>query len=78
MTNLVNTLRDEVVLDESICFIDASVAFAKESDGEIRLNKRGNGMKIMAIVDRHWLPLAVGTHAANHHEVTLLQLSIDF
>lgn len=32
----------------------------------------------MAIVDRHGLPLSVSTHAANHHEVTLVQLSFDF
>ena len=32
----------------------------------------------MAIVDRHGLPLVVSTHAANHHEVTLVQLSFDF
>jgi len=32
----------------------------------------------MAIVDRHGLPLACSTHAANHHEVTLIQLSFDF
>ena len=32
----------------------------------------------MAIVDRHGLPLAVSTHAANHHEITLVQLSFDF
>jgi hypothetical protein len=30
-------------------------------------------MKIMAIVDRHGLPLSVSTHAANHHEVRLVQ-----
>jgi hypothetical protein len=34
--------------------------------------KRGKGMKIMAIVDRHGLPLTVSTHAANHHEVRLV------
>src|SRR6188474_1745403 len=34
--------------------------------------------EIMAIVDRHGLPLAVSTHAANHHEVTLVQLSFEF
>jgi transposase len=33
---------------------------------------------ILAIVDRHGLPLSVSTHAANHHEVTLVQLSFDF
>jgi IS5 family transposase len=35
-------------------------------------------MKIMAIVDRHGLPLSVSTHAANHHEVRLAQLCFDF
>lgn len=34
--------------------------------------------EIMAIVDRHGLPLAVSAHAANHHEVTLMQQSFDF
>ena len=28
-------------------------------------------------MDRHELPLSVSTHAANHHEVTLVQLSFD-
>jgi hypothetical protein len=32
----------------------------------------------MAIVDRHGLPLSVSTHAANHHEVSLVQLCFDF
>jgi hypothetical protein len=35
-------------------------------------------MKIMAIVDRHGLPLSVSTHAANHREVRLVQLCFDF
>jgi hypothetical protein len=35
-------------------------------------------MKIMAIVDRHGLPLSVSTHAANYHEVRLVQLCFDF
>jgi hypothetical protein len=30
------------------------------------------------IVDRHGLPLSVSTHAANHHEVRLVQLCFDF
>ena len=38
----------------------------------------GKGMKIMAIVDRHGLPRSVSTHAANHHEVRLVQLRFDF
>src|ERR1700756_72444 len=39
---------------------------------------REKGLKIMAIVDRHGLPLSVSTHAANHHEVRLVQLCFDF
>ena len=40
--------------------------------------KRGKGVKIMGIVDRHGLPVAASTHAANHHEVTLVKLTFDF
>ena len=32
----------------------------------------------MGIVDRNGLPLAITTHAANHHAVTLVQLTFDF
>jgi len=45
---------------------------------EIGPGKRGKGRNLMAIVDRHGLPLAVGTHTASHHEVTLVQLSFEF
>ena len=51
---------------------------AKGGGSEIGPTKRGKGMKIMAIVDRHGLPLSVSTHAANHHEVRLVQLCFDF
>jgi hypothetical protein len=51
---------------------------AKGGNAAIGATKRGNGLKIMAIVDRHGLPLSVSTHAANHHEVPLVQLSFDF
>jgi hypothetical protein len=35
-------------------------------------------MKIMAIVGHQGLPLSVSIHAANHHEVRLVQLCFDF
>ena len=34
--------------------------------------------RVVNIVDRKGLPLGVSTHAANHHEVTLVQLSFEF
>ena len=78
LADLANELRDRGEIDESECFIDATFASAKGGGAEIGNTRRGKGVKIMAIVDRHGLPLSVSTHAANHHEVTLVQLSFDF
>ena len=78
LTDLANALREEGAIDESECFIDATFASAKGGGEQIGPTRRGKGVKIMAIVDRHGLPLAVTTHAANHHEVTLVQLTFDF
>jgi transposase len=78
LTELANSLREEGAIDESECYIDATFASAKGGGEQIGPTKRGKGVKIMAIVDRHGLPLAVTTHAANHHEVTLVQLTFDF
>jgi len=65
-------------LDEEECFIDATFAMAKGGGAQVAPTKRGKGMKIMAIVDHHGSPLSVSTHAANHHEVRLVQLCFDF
>jgi transposase len=78
LTDLANALREQGTIDERECFIDATFAAAKGGGDEIGPTKRGKGVKIMAIVDRHGLPLSVSAHAANHHEVTLVQLSFDF
>jgi transposase len=78
LTKLANALREEGEVDESECYIDATFASAKGGGADIGKTRRGKGVKIMAIVDRHGLPLSVTTHAANHHEVTLVQLSFDF
>jgi len=78
LTDIANELRDRGALDEEECFIDATFVMAKGGGAEIGPTKRGKGMKIMAIVDRHGLPLSISTHAANHHEVRLVQLCFDF
>jgi transposase len=78
LTDLANELRERGAIDEREAFIDATFASAKGGGDAIGPTKRGKGVKIMAIVDRHGLPLSVSTHAANHHEVTLVQLSFDF
>ena len=78
LTQLANVLREQGDIDERESFIDACFASAKGGGDEIGKTRRGKGVKILAIVDRHGLPLSVSTHAANHHEVTLVQLSFDF
>lgn len=78
LIDLANELRDEDVLDTSECYIDATFANGRGGGLEIGNTKCGKGVKIMAIVDRAGLPLSVSTHAANHHEVKLVQLSFDF
>ena len=70
--------RERGGLDESESFIDAMFSSAKGGGAEVGPTKRGKGVKIMGIVDREGLPLSVSTHAANHHEVTLVQLSFEF
>jgi transposase len=78
LTELANALRGQGDIDERESFIDACFASAKGGGAAIGKTRRGKGVKILAIVDRHGLPLSVSTHAANHHEVTLVQLSFDF
>src|SRR5262249_13958821 len=78
LTDIANELRERGALDEEECFIDATFAMAKGGGAEIGATKRGKGLKIMAIVDRHGLPLSISTHAANHQEVRLVQLCFDF
>jgi transposase len=78
LTRLANELRDQGGMDETECFIDATFASAQGGGEGMGKTRRGKGVKILAIVDRHGLPLSVSTHAANHHEVTLVQLRFDF
>jgi transposase len=78
LTDLANALREQGDIDERESFIDAMFCAAKGGGRGIGKTKRGKGVKIMGIVDRNGLPIAVTTHAANHHEVTLVQLTFDF
>ena len=55
LTDVANEFRDKGALDEEECFIDATFVMAKGGGSEIGPTKRGKGMKIMAIVDRHGL-----------------------
>jgi hypothetical protein len=70
LSDIVNGLRESGALGEEDSFINATFAMVKGGGAEIGATKRVNGLKIMAVVNRHGLPLSVSTHAANHHEVS--------
>jgi len=78
LTQLANTVREAGAIDERASFLDATFARAKGGGDEIGTTRRGTGVTILAIVDRHGLPRSVSPHAAHHHEVTLVQRSCNF
>jgi len=78
LEELASELSELGKLDPSECYIDATFVNGRGGGLEIGKTKCGKGMKIMAIVERSGLPLSLSTHAANHHEVKLVQLSLDF
>src|SRR5512141_1810133 len=65
-------------IDERESIIDATFAPANGGGDGTGNTRRGKGVKILALVDRDGLPFSVSTRAANHHQVTLVQLSFDF
>jgi hypothetical protein len=73
-TELATVPPEEGSIDELDCYIDPMFAPAK---GGCECCRRKN-VRIMAVIERHGVPLAVTTHAANHHEVRLVQLTFDF
>ena len=78
LTQLANRLREEGAHDERESLIDATCASAKGGGEGIGPTRRGKGVRILAIVDCHGLPRSVSMPAANHQEVTLVQLNFDF
>ena len=56
LMDVANELRERGALDEEECFIDATFVMAKGGGAEIGTTKRGKGLKIVTIVDRHGLP----------------------
>src|SRR5215469_6572012 len=71
MTALANELAARGEIDIREAFIDASLVPAKKRGLKVGKTKRGKGTKIMAVADRHGLPVSVCVESATPHEVTL-------
>jgi Putative transposase of IS4/5 family (DUF4096)/Transposase DDE domain len=76
LSMLAEALYDEGYLDLRETFIDGSFAPAKQGGARVGKTKRGKGSKIMAIADRHGLPVAVLVESATPHEVTLVHATL--
>ena len=68
MTALPNELAARGGIDVREAFIDASFAPAKRGL-KVGQTKRANGTRIMAVADRHGLPVLVCVESATPHEV---------
>jgi hypothetical protein len=73
LTDVANELRDKGALDEEECFIDAMFSWPKVAEREERKRRENHGD-----CGSPWLAALVSTHAANHHEVRLVQLCFAF
>ena len=74
-------LKIHGVIDVEEAFIDGSFAPSKTGGSKTGKTKRGKGSKIMAVADRHGLPVAICVESATPHEVklatdTLIQMVI--
>ena len=72
LQKLAEDLRDRGKLDLSESFIDASFSSAKKGALVSALLTAAKGSKIVAISDRHGLPLAVHVASARPNEATLV------
>ncbi len=61
----------------STAFVDGTFVRAMCGGDQIGLTKMGKGSKIMAIVDQNSRPLATIVASARHHEIILLQKTIE-
>ncbi|HJX95698.1 MAG TPA: IS5 family transposase [Candidatus Acidoferrum sp.] len=76
LQKLAEDLRDRGKLDLSEAFIDASFSSAKKGAPSVGPTKRGKGSKIVAIADRHGLPIAVHLASARPNEAILVEATL--
>jgi len=71
-------LKIRGTLDVKEAFIDGSFAPAKKRGTKVGKTKRGKGTKIMAVADRHGLPVSVYVESATPHEMKLPGMPLAF
>jgi hypothetical protein len=64
-------LETKSAIEVCEAFIDASFAPGEKGGLKVGKTKRGKGTKIMAVADRHGLPVSICIESATPHEVKL-------
>jgi transposase len=77
LQRLAEDLRDRGKIDLSEAFVDATFAGAKKGGAAVGPTRRGKGSKIMAICDRHGLPVAVHVASASPYEPHLVPATLE-
>src|SRR5205809_685040 len=77
LPRLAEDLGDRGKIDLSEAFVDATFAGAKKEGAAVGPTRRGKGSKIMAICDRHGLPVAVHVASASPYEPQLVPATLD-
>jgi hypothetical protein len=77
LQRLAEDLRDRGKIDLSEAFVDATFAGAKKGGAAVGPTRRGKGSKILAICDRHDLPVAVHVASASPYEPHLVPATLD-
>ena len=76
LQKLAEDLRDRGKIDLSETFIDASLQFGEKGGAAAGPARRGKGSKIMAIADRHGLPISCSIASASPHETKLVEATL--
>ena len=77
LTHVANELRENGALDEEECFVERRSLWPKVGVGN-RTNEARKRHENHGDCGSPWVAALFSTHAANHHEVRLVQLCFDF
>jgi len=78
LCDLANQAREEDNNKYDEAYIDGMFIPARMGGEAIGRGYKGKGTKIMAIVDRKGLPTAIAAFSNEHHEVKLVQMTLEF
>ena len=77
LDDLADVLADRGLLDWCECFLDGTFAPAQRGGSAVGKTKRGQGSKMMVVVEADGLPVAITIDSAHPHEVKLVEQTLE-